>query len=215
MLRTRSLRFTYPDGPALAWPDLAVEAGGALLVLGESGCGKSTLLQLLAGLRTPDAGQVTLDGTDLAGLSPAARDALRGRRIGLVHQRPPFVAAWTLRDNLLASPFARDARARERLETVAERLGIAPLLDRLPGRLSAGERQRAALARALLTGPDGPALLLADEPTSALDHRRCDAVVDLLTERAREAGAALVVVTHDERVARSFPDRLDLQPVLP
>ncbi len=228
MLQTRNLQYRYAEGPALSFPDLQVEAGARLLVLGESGCGKSTLLHLLAGLLKPASGTVELRGTDLSRLSPAARDRFRGRHIGLVYQHPPFVASLSVRDNLLLSPFARQRKASagqdgnaesktalERLPTIAERLGIAPLLQRLPHKLSVGERQRAAIARALLGGPGGPDLILADEPTSALDRRRCDAVRELLIEAATNSGAALVVVTHDDRLVPHFEQRVELTPAYP
>jgi putative ABC transport system ATP-binding protein len=229
MLQTQHLRYRYRNGPELAFPDLSVAAGGRLLVLGESGCGKSTLLHLLAGLLQPASGEVRLRDTVLHSLSAPARDRFRGRHIGLVYQHPPFVASLSVRDNLLLSPFARQrakekqatsssgaharrSSAMERLPAMAERLGIAALLHRLPQQLSVGERQRAAIARALLGGPGGPDLILADEPTSALDRRRCDAVRELLIEQAAESGAALVVVTHDERLVPHFEQRVELTP---
>lgn len=225
MLQTRQLQYRYTKGPSLSFPDLQVNAGGKLLILGESGCGKSTLLHLLAGLLLPASGEIELSGTMLNRLGPTARDRFRGRHIGLVYQHPPFVSSLSMRDNLLLSPFARERgkegatgqnegprrTAAERLPSLAESLGIAGLLHRLPQQLSVGERQRAAIARALLGGPGGPDLILADEPTSALDRRRCDDVRRLLMEQAAESGAALVVVTHDDRLVPHFEQRIELQ----
>ena len=206
MLSVQDLQFSYGSGAALRFPNLRVAAGEALLLLGESGCGKTTLLHLLAGLLRPTSGSIDLDQTDLAQLSDAARDRFRGQHIGLVYQQAYFLNALTARENLLLSPFARN---RTRAAELSQRLRIDHLLEKYPQHLSTGERQRLTIARALMGQPK---LLLADEPTSALDDRNAAAVVDLLCDAARECNAALLVVTHDNRLRDAFPNIVELTP---
>ena len=207
MLLTQNLQFRHPGGPLLSFPDLSVGTGETLLVLGPSGCGKTTLLHLLAALLRPASGSITVGDTELEKLSPTRADRFRGQHIGMVHQQTPFVAALTVGENIRLSPFARERAAAEKL---AQRLGIGELWHRMPAGLSVGERQRMAIARALVTQPR---LILADEPTSALDRTHCDTVVALLQEQAAEHGAALVIVTHDERLRAQIPRTVELQAI--
>ncbi|MBK8568028.1 MAG: ATP-binding cassette domain-containing protein [Saprospiraceae bacterium] len=205
MLKTTNLTFQYPGGGPLRFPDLEVGTGQALLILGESGCGKTTLLHLLAGLLRPAAGEVLVGGSNLAAMSPAQGDRFRGQYIGLVYQKPYFIESLTVLDNLLVSPFSPK---NEKAAEVAQRLGIGALLHKLPGRLSVGEQQRATIARAVMSHPK---LLLADEPTSALDHRNCATVIRLLKEEAAANNAALIIVTHDDRLKREIGTSYELQ----
>ena len=213
MLVATDLRHAYaaPDGgrtPVLGVPRLEVPAGERLLVLGPSGSGKTTLLHVLAGLVRPDAGTVRLGETELTALSETARDRVRGRRIGIVFQRFHLVGWLTVAENLrLARSLAGLRPAPDRLAETLGRLGLADRAGAKPAALSTGERQRVAIARAVACGPD---LLLADEPTASLDDARAADVLSLLTGEAARAGAALVVATHDRRIAPAFPTRLDL-----
>jgi putative ABC transport system ATP-binding protein len=207
MLKTKNLTFQYPGSSPLRFPDLEVGAGKSLLILGESGCGKTTLLHLLAGLLQPAAGEVLLDGSNLAAMSPAQGDRFRGQHIGLVYQKAYFIEALSVLDNLLVSPFSPK---KEKAAEVAQRLGIGGLLHKLPARLSVGEQQRASIARAVMNQPK---LLLADEPTSALDHRNCATVIGLLKEEAAANNAALVIVTHDDRLKSEVTDRIELETI--
>lgn len=186
----------------------SVAGGRHLLVLGPSGSGKSTLLHLIAGLLAPTRGRIRVAGRDVAALSPGARDALRGREVGIVLQGLHLIGALSVRDNLrLARSLAGLPPDPAGIERLLEKLGLATLAAARPARLSEGERQRLAIARAVV---NRPALILADEPTSALDDRNCEAVLDLLLDQAETSGATLVIASHDGRLARRFADRLEL-----
>jgi len=210
LLQTHNLHYRYPGASPIRFPDVAVEAGTALLITGESGCGKTTLLHLLAGLLTPQQGSVLLGGKALERMAAAERDRWRGRQIGLVFQQPHFVRSLTVRENWMAAAWCAGLPVeRSVLDELADRLELRHVLDRPPHTLSAGEKQRASIARAMV---NQPALLLADEPTSALDDRRCAQVVELLKREASAASAALIIVTHDARVREHFARELALAP---
>jgi putative ABC transport system ATP-binding protein len=180
--------------------DLDVMPGEAVAILGASGSGKSTLLALLAGLDTPTAGSVLLDGADLFALDEDARAELRGRAVGFVFQSFQLLPSLTALENVmlpleLAGRDDADAAARE----ILLRVGLGERLHHYPKHLSGGEQQRVALARAFVVRPK---LLLADEPTGSLDAESGEAVIALLFELNREAGTTLVLVTHDEQLAK-------------
>jgi ABC-type lipoprotein export system ATPase subunit len=202
MLEIRHLRKSYPTprGPvqALADVSLQVGAGEFVAVQGPSGCGKTTLLLAAGGLLRPDSGQVLVSGQDLYELSAEARARFRAATIGFVFQQFHLIPYLSVLDNVLsptvASPVADAAgRARELLE----RLGLAGRAQHVPAELSTGERQRTALARALLPRPR---LLLADEPTGNLDEAAGEVVLGHLAAFARTGGAVLLV-THDRQAA--------------
>jgi putative ABC transport system ATP-binding protein len=179
--------------------DLVVTPGEALAVVGASGSGKSTLLALLAGLDTPSAGTVTLDGVDLFSLDEDQRAQLRGRVLGFVFQSFQLLPALTALENVmlpLELAYADDAEARAREMLV--RVGLGERLSHYPKHLSGGEQQRVALARAFVVRPK---LLLADEPTGSLDAQSGAQIIELLFELNRERGTTLVLVTHDEALA--------------
>jgi putative ABC transport system ATP-binding protein len=208
ILEVRDLVQVFGARTALDLPAWRVERGAHSLVIGPSGCGKSTLLHLIAGLIRPRCGAIAIDGQDLAALGPAALDAFRGKRIGIVLQSMHLIGALNLRDNLrLARSLARQPAAPERIERLLEELGLARLARTRPHQLSQGERQRLAIARAVV---NGPSLILADEPTSALDDGNCAAVLELLRRQAEASEATLVVATHDHRLAPHFRHRLEL-----
>jgi putative ABC transport system ATP-binding protein len=208
MVRTSNLLFSYNNERNFAYPDFEVKAGEPLAFTGKSGCGKTTLLHLLAGLLVPTSGSVWIDESDLTKMNAARLDAYRGQKIGIVFQRPHFIQSLTVRDNILAAPFfARVNINNKQLEHTAAELGIAHLLHRMPSSLSIGEQQRAAIARAIV---HKPALVLADEPTSSLDDDNCHEVLRLLTELSGERQAALVIVTHDDRVKRFIQNQVSL-----
>ena len=214
MLELSSLRFAWPgaDGAALAIDALQLAAGETLFLHGPSGCGKSTLLGLLAGVLLADAGQVRLLGTDWASLSAARRDAWRADHVGYIFQQFNLLPYLGVIDNvqlpLRFSPRRAARVAAGDAERLLERVGLpAPLWSRPVARLSVGQQQRVAAARALIGAPE---LVIADEPTSALDADRREAFMDLLLDTCRGSGSALVFVSHDERLAARFARRLSL-----
>lgn len=194
----------------MQYPNLAVDAGQAMLILGKSGCGKTTLLHLLGGLQRPSEGQVFIHSQDITGLSEKKLDHFRGQHIGFIFQRSYFVQSLTVKDNILLSPYLAKKQAdKAQISRLAESLGIGHLLHKLPATLSQGEQQRVSIARAIIHHPD---LVLADEPTSSLDDENTAVVAGLLLQLCRENGAALVVVTHDERLKNLIAHQITLVP---
>lgn len=180
--------------------NFAVRAGESVAIVGASGSGKSTLLGLLAGLDVPDAGTVRLAGTDLFALDEDARAALRGESIGFVFQSFQLLPALTALENvMLPLELAGTDRAGEIAAQWLERVGLGGRLRHYPKHLSGGEQQRVALARAFAPHPR---LLLADEPTGNLDAETGRAIIELIFRLNREAGTTLILVTHDESLAR-------------
>jgi len=189
---------------AVAIPAWRARTGDAWLLAGQSGSGKSTVLHILAGLTRPTAGSVTVNGTDLGRLAGSARDRWRGRSVGLVPQRLHLVSALDVRDNLrLATTLAGLRVDDDRITALLEAVGVADLADRYPSQLSQGQAQRVAIARAVV---NRPALLLADEPTANLDDAHAAQALELLRGQAIEAGATLVVASHDARVRSLLPN---------
>lgn len=209
MFALQGLRHAYAHGPALAFADLEVAPGTQVLVRGPSGSGKSTLLAIIAGLLTPTAGRVVVDGVDVTVLSPRQRDAWRGAHLGFVPQRLHLSASLSVAHNL-ALPYVAlgEPVDRARIDAVARRLGLQGLLARQPHELSGGQAQRVALGRALLRAP---ALLLADEPSASLDDAQARDAVALLAEVAAEQRATLLVATHDARVAAALAGAVELR----
>ncbi len=184
--------------------DIGLEEGSLTAVSGHSGSGKSTLLNMLAGILTPTAGSVRIDGTDLYSLGDEELSRLRNERIGLVPQGHTALRALTVLDNVLLPSvlYNRDEAPAERARELLGRVGLGDLAEAAPTELSGGELRRMAIARALLMDP---AIVLADEPTAGLDHANATAVLTLLRDAA-DRGAAVLVVSH-EAEARSFADR--------
>jgi putative ABC transport system ATP-binding protein len=179
--------------------DLEVTAGEAVAVVGASGSGKSTLLALLAGLDTPSAGSVAIDGEDLFSLDEDARAGLRGRAVGFVFQSFQLLPSLTALENVaLPLELSNHPEPEKLSREMLERVGLGERLQHYPKHLSGGEQQRVALARAFVVRPK---LLFADEPTGSLDAESGAAVIALLFEMNREFGTTLVLVTHDEQLA--------------
>ena len=203
----RDVHLSYRSDPALRGVSLRIADGESVAIMGPSGCGKSTLLHVLAGVLVPDRGEVRVLGEDLAALSDRERARLRLSRMGMVFQFGDLISELTLRENL-ALPLqllgGRPEGVRSRVAAMLERLGLTEVADRRAAQVSGGQAQRAAVGRALV---HQPALLVADEPTGALDTVTADVVMQALIETAAEQSTALVVVTHDNRVA-AYLDRL-------
>ncbi|MFF4622903.1 ABC transporter ATP-binding protein [Nonomuraea jabiensis] len=201
LLRAEGVSRSFGSTPALREAGLSVAAGEVLAIMGPSGSGKSTLLHCLAGIFTPDTGEVWFDGRRLDTLDDGRRSELRRTAFGFVFQFGQLVPELTVADNV-ALPLllgrTRRRHAYARAESWLERLELAGLGGRRTGELSGGQAQRVAIARALVTKPR---VVFADEPTGALDSLTGEHVMDLLVGLAREEGATVIVVTHDARVA--------------
>jgi putative ABC transport system ATP-binding protein len=179
--------------------DLEVTPGEAVAVVGASGSGKSTLLAILAGLDTPSAGDVHIEGESLFALDEDARAELRGRSVGFVFQSFQLLPALTALENvMLPLELAQNAHAEKLSMEMLRRVGLGERLHHYPKHLSGGEQQRVALARAFVVRPK---LLFADEPTGSLDAESGAAVIRLLFDMNREYGTTLILVTHDEQLA--------------
>jgi len=204
VVRAAGLSKVVPNGSVplsiLQDIELAVMAGEAMAVVGASGSGKSTLLGLLAGLDTPTAGSVHLDGVDLFALDEDGRAALRKRLVGFVFQSFQLLASFTALENvMLPLELAERDDAEARARAMLARVGLGERLGHYPKFLSGGEQQRVALARAFVVEPR---VLFADEPTGNLDAATGAGIIDLLFELNAERGTTLMLVTHDEMVAR-------------
>ena len=201
LIAARRLEKSFGRTQALRGVSISVSAGEVVAVTGPSGSGKSTLLLCLAGVLQPDAGEVTFDGRRLSELSETERTTVRRREFGLVLQFGQLAPELTAAQNV-ALPLLLDGADTKPAHEVAvswlERLGVAELATALPGELSGGELQRVAVARALVTRPK---VIFADEPTGALDTVNGAQVLSILLSTAREQGATVVLVTHDNRVA--------------
>jgi putative ABC transport system ATP-binding protein len=179
--------------------DLAVTPGEAVAVVGASGSGKSTLLAILAGLDTPSAGEVHIEGRSLFSLDEDQRAELRGRSVGFVFQSFQLLPALTALENvMLPLELSQNPDAESLSADMLRRVGLGERLHHYPKHLSGGEQQRVALARAFVVRPK---LLFADEPTGSLDADSGAAVIRLLFDMNREYGTTLVLVTHDEQLA--------------
>ena len=201
ILSTRAVEKSFGRTQALRGVSLELARGEVLAVTGPSGGGKSTLLHCLSGILRPEAGEVRYNGQRLDDLAEAPRTRLRRREFGIVLQFGQLVPELTVEQNV-ALPLLLEGHHRSAAHTAArtwlERLDVGKLATSLPGELSGGESQRAALARALVTGPQ---IVFADEPTGALDTVGGEALLDVLLSTARDRGASVMLVTHDNRVA--------------
>ena len=216
MLEIADLRFAWPGADdCVALDELRLAPGRTHFLYGPSGCGKSTLLGLMAGVLLPRQGRVALLGTEWAALPAGARDARRADHVGVIFQQFNLLPYLSVLDNVrLPTRFSalRERRcpggARAEAERLLARVGLpAPLWARRADALSVGQQQRVAAARALIGAPE---LVIADEPTSALDAARREDFMALLLDACAAAGSTLVFVSHDERLAERFDERLSL-----
>ncbi len=195
-------RVRLPDGELTILHDVsfAIARGDTVAVVGASGSGKSTLLSLLAGLDTPSSGSVRLNGAELSTMSEDQRAAVRADAVGFVFQSFQLLPSLTALENVMLPLELRgDRDAQAPAAAILSRVGLGERMRHYPRQLSGGEQQRVALARAFVTRPS---VLFADEPTGNLDSRNGQAVIDLLFELNAQANTTLVLVTHDESLAR-------------
>lgn len=212
LLRNVKKSFEEPGGgrlPILDVDDFQVDAGEQVVLVGRSGCGKTTLLHVIAGISTPDSGEIRVDGRDLARLDEAERDRFRAENIGYVFQSFNLLAGFNALENvLLGMAFSQGRRDTARARELLERVGLAHRQRHKPAQLSVGEQQRVAVARSLA---NRPRLLLADEPTASVDPKNQQQVIDLIRETCEEEGVALLLVTHAPEIANRFERVVQLE----
>ena len=219
MLALNEVRFQWPgsDAFALTIESFQLASGEKLFLKGPSGSGKSTLLSLICGIVAADSGSIVIDGTDLMRLSASQADRLRADKIGIIFQQFNLLPYGSLVQNvMLPLQFSRARRLRasskgpveEEAARLLVRLGLPPeLFMRGVGRLSIGQQQRVAVARAMI---GSPRLIIADEPTSALDSDSRDEFLQLLLEETSRVDASLILVSHDQSLAPAFDRRMDI-----
>lgn len=206
LLRVENIHKTFDtaDGPSavLRGVDLTLAGGDSLALTGESGSGKSTLLHLIGGLDLPDAGQVVIDGVDIAAMDDAGRASMRRGAVGVVFQQFNLIPSLTVSANIAFQARLAGRHDRDWIDALTQRLGLTAQLNKYPEQLSGGQQQRVAIARTIAPRPR---LVLADEPTGNLDEDTAAEVMDLLLSLVAETGAGLLMVTHSMALA----DRLD------
>jgi ABC-type lipoprotein export system ATPase subunit len=215
-LSNLSKKYTGPDGsvvPVIDIEELRIDDGEQVALIGTSGSGKTTLLHLIAGILPPDSGHIIFDlpgegRADLAAMSEAQRDVFRGRHIGYVFQTHHLLPGFTALENvLLGMSFTGRSPDRAWARHLLQKVGLSDRLNYRPEKLSVGQQQRVATARALANKPK---LVLADEPTGALDPRNAQQVLDLIRSLCTEIKASLLLVSHDLAIARQLPRELTL-----
>jgi lipoprotein-releasing system ATP-binding protein len=208
MISVQNLHFSYNSNKRFEFPDIRCDNRDATLILGQSGKGKTTLLHLLALLLKPAAGDITIDDQLVSGANASEMTRIRAQKIGIVYQRPHFVSALTVLENILMPNYlANKPLNKTKATQLADYLGFVDHLQKKTAQLSQGEQQRVSIARALI---NDPSVLLADEPTSSLDDDNCQRVTEILKKQAFEIGASLVVVTHDQRLKNEFSNQVFL-----
>jgi len=204
-------RYVAPDGSAV--PVIDVESfdladGEQVALVGGSGTGKTTLLHLIAGILTPDSGRIVISGVDVAQLAEAQRDVFRGHSIGYVFQTHHLLGGFTALENvLLGMSFTGRPHDPNWARHLLEEVGLSDRLNYKPEKLSVGQQQRVAVARALANRPK---LVLADEPTGALDPRNAQSVLELIRKLCSEVGASLLLVSHDPAISSQLSRAVSL-----
>lgn len=196
MLQATNIEFHYNSNQKFQIPDINLNAGEQLLIIGKSGSGKTTILNILGGLLKPLSGEVKISGTSVYSLSGGKLDKFRGKNIGIIFQKPHILSALNVVENLKLANFFAGEKS-ELINPLLKELGIFDKRKANVNTLSEGEAQRVSIARALVNNPK---VILADEPTASLDDENASNVVKLLKHQAEKYNAALIIVTHDQRV---------------
>ena len=208
MLTVRNLSYTYSGAQPIPFPDFEINQGETLLVLGNSGMGKTTLLHLLGGIISPQNGEIIMHGKNMGKLRGSALDQFRSKHIGIVFQQAHFIRSINVFDNLkLVQKLSGHSVDIPFIDSLLDRIGLGHRKTHNTNNLSQGEKQRLNILRAIISRP---ALILADEPTSALDDSNCEKVLSLLKDLTEEVNAALVIVTHDNRLKERFDHKIVL-----
>ena len=215
IIRCRKISYHYNDGSdnnqIINNLDLIVQPAESIAILGQSGCGKSTLLNLLGGIDKPTQGQIIINKTDLNGLSESQMTELRAENLGFVYQFHHLLKDFNALRNVMMPLLIQgesQAQAQTKALEILTTVGLDHRLNHLPSELSGGERQRIAIARALVTKPN---CLLADEPTGNLDNKNAIEVLNLMIELNQAHNSALIIVTHDEKIAKKMQRVLVLE----
>lgn len=208
MISTKNITFSYNKDQNFIMPDLFCQAGSTILVTGNSGKGKTTYLHILAGLLKPKSGEIFIDNNEITHLKGSKADKFRGKNIGVVFQKSHFIASLSVLENLeMASWLATGKKHTKRAKELLNKLDILEQAHKQPSQLSVGQQQRVSIARSLINEPK---VLLADEPTSSLDDKNADNVIELLETLSKEYKAALIIVTHDNRIKAKFTNQITM-----
>jgi len=213
MIRCDKIRFSYPgEAFDLNIESLAVSKGENVALVGPSGCGKTTLLNLISGNLLPQSGRIEVAGVAVPELKIRERQQFRIRRIGLIPQSFDLLDYLTVRENIMlpyrvSVALKMGVEVQERCRAMADRTGIDKHLEKLPGQLSTGERQRVAVCRGLINSPE---LILADEPTGNLDPENQDLIVSLILEESERIGATVLMITHEKSLCSRFERTVDV-----
>ena len=211
MLELRDITKSFPQQRVLEGISLSVSNGESVAIMGPSGSGKSTLLHCMSGVLVPDQGEVLFDGRDVAAMSDAERSRLRLEHFGFIFQDGQLLPELTATENVALPQIMRGvprSQAHDEAIDMLTRLGLGAYVDRYPGQLSGGQGQRVAIARAL-AGP--PSVVFADEPTAALDQATGHEVMQQIVAVCQKFGVALVVVTHDPKIADWCSRRVEIR----
>jgi len=206
LIRTNNITVKYGE-IEIKFPNINLDYGGQLLIIGKSGSGKTSLLNVLGGLLSAESGNILVNDIDLFSLSNKKRDKFRGQQIGFVFQTPHFIKSLSVNDNLKFSQYMSSKINQSKIDMLLKKVDLNHLKNASIQNLSEGEKQRISIIRALV---NQPSIIFADEPTSALDDNSCNNVVDLLTNLSRENNTTLVIVTHDKRIKDKFPNQINL-----
>lgn len=208
MLKTVDVTFSYTKESSFNFPDIKLSNSQSLLIIGKSGIGKTTLLHLLAGILSPDNGNIFINDTNITSFSNKKLDAFRGKHIGIVFQNTIAISSLTVYENLQTRLyFSGISNQKETIENILNQLDLVSVKNQKPNTLSTGQLQRLGIALGVIHKPD---IILADEPTSSLDDENCELVIDLLKSQAKKSNANLIIITHDQRIKNSFTNTIVL-----